>query len=207
MLSKYSFVKHSILPFVSLFPLVSLFLAVPALAALPPESAVSVPVGSFINYHVSTVSDLSQEVSLDPAVRRRLAHHFHVTEAQITTYVRRNLVLTRLRKAGYYHVACVGRDGREYWIHSRLAAGTPVFASRVTGHPILKLACGNPMVSTLPVVSTLSSIESAKPAPTQFASDLMPSLAHAALAPGLMAGDTPPPSLVVASNDIAPVIV
>lgn len=179
----------------SIVPLVSLFITVPALAAIHPEVDVSVPLGSFINYHVSTVNELSQEVTLDPAVRGRLANHFHVSEAQITTYVRRNLVLTRLSKAGYYRVACVGRDGREYWIESRLPAGTPVFASRATGRPILKLACGNPMVSTLP------SEESAKLPPAQFASNPLPIMTPAALAPGLMPGDITPPNLVVASDD------
>ena len=110
----------------------------------------SVPPASFLNYHVSTVRELSQEVTLDPAVRGRLARHFHITPSQMTTYIRRNLVLTRLHTAGSYRVACVRRNGEEYWVESHLPAGTPVFASRVTGNPVLKLACGNPMVSSLP---------------------------------------------------------
>ncbi len=190
----------------SFVPLVSLFAAVPALAAIHPATAISVPPDSFLNSHVSTVNELSQEVTLDPAVRRRLANHFHVTEAQITAYVRRNLVLKRLPKAGYYRVACVGRNGREYWIESRLPAGTPIFASRATGQPILKLACGNPMVSSLPpVVHTAENTE--QYAPAKFAADLLPVPAAAALAPGLMPGDTTPPGLVVASNDITPAVV
>ena len=185
----------------TLVPLVGIFIAVPALAGIHPRMNVPVPEGSFINSHVETVNELSQEVTLDPAVRKRLAAHFRVSEAQITTYVRRNLVLTRLPKAGYYRVACVGRNGREYWIESRLPAGTPVFAARATGRPILKLACGNPMVASLP------SVESAKLAPAQFAANATPMMMPAAIAPGLMPGDTVPPSLVVASNDITPAVV
>ncbi len=127
-------------------PFLCLFLGSSVLAAGQP----SVPPASFLNYHVSTVQQLSQQVTLDPAVRRRLARHFHISESQMTTYIRRNLVLTKLHKAGYYHVACVKRNGEEYWVESHLPAGTPVFASRVTGSPVLKLACGNPMVSSLP---------------------------------------------------------
>ena len=115
-----------------------------------------VPPNSFINYHAATVSDLSQEVSLDPAVRVRLAHHFHVTPAQMKTYVSQNLVLTRLKSANSYRVACVRPDGSEYWVQERLPAGTPVFASRATGQPILKLACGNPMVSALPATTKIA---------------------------------------------------
>ncbi len=130
----------------AVFTLLGLAAVAPALAA--PHGAV--PPESFLNYHAATVQELTQEVSLDPAVRQRLAHHFHVTPKQMTTYVRRNLVLTHLKSAGTYRVACVRADGSEYWVHERLPAGTPIFASRATGKPILKLACGNPMVSALP---------------------------------------------------------
>ena len=109
-----------------------------------------VPAESFLNYHAANVHELSDEVSVDPAVRARLANHFHVTQTQMVTYIHHNLVLRHLQKAGTYRVACVRRDGSEYWINSHLPAGTPIFASRATGQPILKLACGNPMVSALP---------------------------------------------------------
>lgn len=128
-------------------------LSLAALAAVCPASAdpfLSVPPASFLNYHVATVSELSQEVALDPLVRARLARHFHRSEADMTAYIRENLTLTRLPKSGVYRVACVTPRGREYSITERLAAGTPVFASVHTGKPILKLACGNPLVATLP---------------------------------------------------------
>ena len=132
--------------------------AVTACLMAPVQAAphASVPPESFLNYHAATVHELAQEVTLDPAVRTRLAHHFHVTPAQMTTYVRKNLVLTHLKSIGVYRVACVRADGSEYWVHERLPAGTPVFASRATGKPILKLACGNPMVTALPPVTKLS---------------------------------------------------
>ncbi len=135
----------------TVFVLTGLSLA--ALAAVRPASAdpfLSVPPASFLNYHVSTVGELSQEVALDSMVRARLARHFHRSEADMTAYIRENLTLTRLPKAGIYRVACVTPRGREYSITERLAAGTPVFASIHTGKPILKLACGNPLVASLP---------------------------------------------------------
>ena len=147
----------------ALLPVLALATGVPAAAAAP---NLSVPPESFLNYHAANVNELSQEVTVDPQVRARLAKHFHLSEAQMTTYIRRNLVLRHLQKTGVYRVACVRRDGSEYWIESRLPAGTPVFASRATGQPILKLACGNPMVSALPQVLALT-----KPlAPPQLAS-------------------------------------
>lgn len=128
------------------------YLVAPVMAL--PHAAVSP--NSFINYHAATVNELSQEVSLDPAVRVRLAHHFHVTPEQMKTYVSQNLVLTRLKSANSYRVACVRPDGSEYWVQERLPVGTPIFASRATGQPILKLACGNPMVSALPATTKIA---------------------------------------------------
>ncbi len=139
------------------FSLLGLAAAAPSLVA--PALAlphVAVPPDSFINYHAATVRELSQEVTLDPAVRTRLARHFHVTPEQMTTYVDKNLVLTRLKTTGSYRVACVRADGSEYWMQERLPAGTPIFASRATGQPILKLACGNPMVGVLPPSTKVS---------------------------------------------------
>lgn len=136
----------------SVFALAGLALGAFAVRPAVADPFLSVPPASFLNYHVSTVGELSQQVALDPLVRARLARHFHRTEPDMAAYVRENLTLTRLPKAGVYRVACVTPSGREYSITERLAAGTPVFASTRTGKPILKLACGNPLVSSLPPV-------------------------------------------------------
>ena len=121
-------------------------LAAPVQSLVPPDS--------FIAQHVGTVSELHQQITLDPVVRRRLARHFHASAPTVTRYIQDNLVLTKLKKAGRYQVYCVGRSGQEYSIKSRLAAGTPVFVLRSTGQPVLKLACGNPMIASLPPAVT-----------------------------------------------------
>ena len=191
--------KYAILPMLCFF-------AVTPVLAHPGLSHTYVPPNSFLNYHVATVHELSQEVSLDPAVRARLANHFHITEAQITQYVRRNLVLTHLQKPGRYRVACVGRDGHEFWIESRLPRGTAVFASRATGQPILRLACGNPMVSSLPPgLQTADDNGNAKPA--QFASLASPVPPDSSPMPGLMPASDLPAPVLVAGADVAPTVV
>ncbi len=114
----------------------------------------SVPTDSFIGRHVTSVSELHQQISLDPVVRRRLARHFHTSAPAVTRYIQTNLVLKKLSRAGTYKVYCISRTGREYTISQHLAAGTPVFVMRSTGQPVLKLACGNPMVAGLPPVAT-----------------------------------------------------
>lgn len=194
------FIKHAVLPTLCFFA------AMPALAAGHPRVYASVPPASFLNYHVSTVPELSQEVTLDPAVRARLANHFHISEAQITEYVRRNLVLTHLKKGGLYRVACVGRDGREFWINSHLPTGTAIFASRVTGHPILKLACGNPMVSSLPPSLQLAE-DNSHAGPAQFAFLPPPALTGSTPMPGLMTEDVTPTDTLVALADVPPAVV
>lgn len=192
--------KHAIISTLSLFA------AVPVMAAGSGVTRVSVPPASFLNYHVSTVHELSQEVTLDPTVRARLANHFHITEAQLTEYVRRNLVLTHLKKGGSYSVACVGRDGREYWIESHLPAGTAIFASRVTGHPILKLACGNPMVSSLPP-SIQTAEDNGNIGPAKFADLPPPSLSDSSPLPGLLLEELTPGDLLAFNTAVAPVVV
>ena len=193
-------IRHAILPFVLTVGVTPVF------AAGSGHSHAYVPPASFLNYHVSTVRELSQEVTLDPAVRARLANHFHVSEAQITQYVRRNLVLTHLQKPGRYSVACVGSDGQEFWVETRLPKGTAVFASRATGQPILRLACGNPMVPSLPPVpQTTDNNGNNKPA--QFAYLAPPVPIDAEPMPGLMPGDDIPAPLLVASTDVTPTVV
>jgi len=109
-----------------------------------------VPPASFINYHVDTVHQLSEQMAYDAVVRGRLARHFHLNGPQIVSYVQKNLALSYLKTAGTYRVACVTPSGHEYYVNQRLPKGTPVFALISTGQPILKRACGNPLVSSLP---------------------------------------------------------
>ncbi len=126
------------------------------LAAVYPANAdpfLPVPPASFLNYHVASAEQLSQEVALDAIVRARLARHFHQAEPEVSRYIHDNLILTHLSKPGQFRVACVTPSGREYYLTQSLAAGTGVFSLRSTGKPILKQACGNPLVAVLPAVA------------------------------------------------------
>lgn len=129
-----------------------------AMAIIPIAHAdpfLPVPPASFLNYHVSTARGLSEEVAQDVVVRARLARHFGMSEPALVAYVKTNLVVSHLTaaQAGRYRIACVSPSGREYFVSEKLPAGTPVFALAKTGQPILRLACGNPLVSTLPAVA------------------------------------------------------
>jgi len=160
-----------------LFPLAILGgLPLPALAA---PGRIVLPPDSFINQHVASMSQMSQQVTLDPVVRRRLARHFHTSGPAVVRYIQNNLILKKTTTARYYQVYCISRTGREYTVNSRLPAGAPVFVMRATGKPILKLACGNPMVAVLPLVRTKINPNT----PPELASVPMP--APIALAPKL----------------------
>lgn len=187
----------------AVLPLLALAAVSPAVAAPLAARHLPVPAESFLRYHAANVRELSSEVSVDPTVRARLAHHFHVTQTQMVAYIHHNLVLRHLQKTGTYRVACVRRDGSEYWIKSRLPAGTPIFASRTTGKPILKLACGNPMVSALPPTSFPNKLIAAPKIAA-----LPVTLADAALtAPALTAIDGTQSDLIASDDLSAPPVV
>ena len=154
--------------------------------ALP--GSVAVPQDSFIRQHVDTVPQLTQQVTLDPVVRRRLARHFHTSGPAVARYIQKNLILKRLTTAKRFQVWCITKDGREYTINSRLASGTPVFVMRGTNQPVLKLACANPLLASLPFPLTpplspeLASVPTTSPASTT--TDLLPGPVVVASVPG-----------------------
>ncbi len=164
----------------------------PALASALPLGG-AVPPDSFINQNVSSVGDMRQQVTLDPVVRRRLARHFHTSGPAVVRYIQDNLVLKKLGTTARYQVYCIARDGREYVINSRLVAGTPVFVMRTTGKPVLKLACGNPMMASLPPVVKKAPYEQGAP---QLAA--LPPAASTKIAPTLAPGAP----LIVASGNV-----
>ena len=162
-----------------------------------------VPPASFLNYHVDTAGQLAEEVSVDPTVRARLSRYFHRPEPEVAAYIQNNLVLTHLKRAAPFRVACVSPSGRQYFITERLAAGTGVFALKSSGKPILKQACGNPLVSALPPVARR------KPAPPHLA--VSPHVAPATVPvademPSDVTFVAPAPLAVPPSSDLGPYV-
>lgn len=110
----------------------------------------SVPPESFLDYHVDTVPQLTFEVTYDAAVRMRLARHFHLSNRAMCAYISHDLVLRHLTEPLRTRVYCLPRTGHEFYVMMTLPKGTPVFAQRGTGRPVLRLVCGNPLVAALP---------------------------------------------------------
>lgn len=128
----------------------ALFAHVDANAARMARHAVMpVPRASFLNTRVDTVQQLISQIKASPAVRARYAKLFHVPQAEVVRYVQKNLVESYVPASKTYNVWCVSSTGRLYSVHQHFQAGTRVFALR-NGTPVMKWACGNPLVSVLP---------------------------------------------------------
>ena len=125
-----------------------------ALVLLPPEisfAATSVPRNSFVRKCVSSVGELASHINRDAVVRNRFARHFGVPPAQVATYIRDNVTITKITSAKPRRVYICARSGRFTAQRKVLRPGTAVFALKDTGEPLLIMSCGNPMVSKLPL--------------------------------------------------------
>jgi len=119
------------------------------------SGAATAPPDSYLRYQVGSVRELVAEVRRDPVVRSRFARHFHVSGSYVADYMQKNLVESYIPRTGNYTVYCVGPSGRIYPTVQHLRGGVKVFAMR-NGEPVLKWKCGNPMMTYLPVVETVT---------------------------------------------------
>jgi len=106
---------------------------------------------SFLRWRAYTVEDLVAQVQSDPVVRQRLARHFRVSQADLVTYLRANLRVITFDSSGWRTVYGVARDGRIYKARDYFHKGGKVFGL-ANGTPVLKYACGNPLITKLPAV-------------------------------------------------------
>jgi hypothetical protein len=120
------------------------------MAALP-ASAATEPTGpdSFLPWRAYTVNDLVTQVENNDVVRQRLAKHFHVSQAELVSYLRDNVKVVAFSESGWRPVYGVDRTGRIYRARDYFHRGGKVFGT-ADGKPLLKYACGNPLVTTLP---------------------------------------------------------
>lgn len=153
-------------------------MAAPAAAAGAPT-----PPDSFLWTRVSSPEQFIRQVEENPTIRARFAKHFHVSQAELVSYLRDNLVVVTIQASGRYPVYGVTRTGRIYKSSSYFKQGYRAYGLR-NGTVLFKWACGNPMVTQLPKeqVAALTQVEPEKPAP------LAPPVEEATVMP---APDTP----------------
>ena len=123
------------------------------LSALPAFAAKQQPTGpdSFLPWRAHSVEEVVSQVENNDLVRQRLAKHFHVSQAELVSYLRNNLRIVTIKETGWGKVYGVNRIGRiyparDYFKKGALAFGLP------DGTPVFKYACGNPLIEALPPV-------------------------------------------------------
>jgi hypothetical protein len=109
------------------------------------------PLDSFLPYKVYSVGQLIKEVQNSPTIQIHYARTFHVPQDRVVQYMRDNVVESYIQETGKYTVYCVRPDGLVYPTVQHFSKGTKVFALR-NGQPIMKWACGNPLMNFLPAV-------------------------------------------------------
>jgi hypothetical protein len=145
------------------------------LLALPASGGQNEPTGpdSFLQWRAYTVEALMEQVDSDPVLRKRLAKHFHVPEAELAVYLRENLKVVTFETSGWRTVYGVTKTGRIYKTRGYFKKGAKAFGL-ADGTPLLKYACGNPLIETLPPVERKKKAVEAPPfmAPEQPAIEL-----------------------------------
>ncbi|MDO8589561.1 MAG: hypothetical protein Q7T82_21260 [Armatimonadota bacterium] len=162
-----------------------------------------VPPGSYLRKPVSSVEELAAVISKDRVVQRQFATHFGVPSGQLATYIRDNVVITRVSANTPKSVYIIRRNGQMVAQRTTLRKGTPIFALKDTGEPLLVLKCGNPALKKLPPR------EKVRAGPPQVYQLVRPNEAPlpppVAMAPPSEVPPLPPPTLVAASPAPAPV--
>lgn len=107
---------------------------------------------SFLQWRANTVETLVEQVQNDSVLRQRLAKHFHVSQAELVSYLRDNLRVITFSSSGWRPVYGVTRSGRIYRSRDYFRKGGKVFGL-ADGTPVLKYACANPLTTELPAVA------------------------------------------------------
>jgi hypothetical protein len=161
------------------------------------------PPGSYLRRPVSSVNELASEIGKDKVVQRQFARHFGVPPSQLQSYIEDNVVIRRVSANTPKSVYIIRRNGQMVAQHKVLRKGTPVFALKDTGQPLLVLECGNPVLKQLP---PREKVKAEAPqtyqllSPTEAA--LPPAVAGVTAAPEVLAAL--PPATLVAPPPIPP---
>ncbi len=107
---------------------------------------------AFLAKKVTSVSTLIDQVSTDAEVADRYERHFGKSKSEVIRLFT-TLHLARLNNAGTYRIYSVLPNGSIKAHAEKLKAGTRVFAD-ASGMPILKMSCGNAMLTGSDTQST-----------------------------------------------------
>lgn len=106
---------------------------------------------SYLKENSYSLEDLIRQVESDRQLQLRYANHFHITPEQVIPYFREHLVESYVPKTQRFTVWMKRKDGSTFWRYQTFHAGERVLALK-NGMPVLKWACGNPLMTKLPVI-------------------------------------------------------
>lgn len=106
---------------------------------------------SYLKENSYSLEDVIRQVQNDRQLQLRYANHFHITPAQVVPYFREHLVESYVPKTQRFTVWMKRKDGSTFWRYQTFHAGERVLALK-NGMPVLKWACGNPLLTKLPVI-------------------------------------------------------
>jgi len=107
------------------------------------------PADSFLRYRVNSPEQFIRQVEANPVVRQRLAKHFHLSQAELVSYLRKNLRVITVKASGRYPIYGVTSTGRIYRSSDYFRRGYRAYGLK-DGTLLFKWSCGNPMVARLP---------------------------------------------------------
>jgi len=182
------------------------------MVALPASGAAKERTGpdSFLPWRAYTVDDLVAQVEKDDVVRQRLAKHFHVSQAELVSYLRDNVKVVTFSESGWKPVYGVDRTGRIYRARDYFHRGGKVFGT-ADGQPVLKYACGNPLVTALPPAPRKKPVPVARPRvemrqPQLYSEVVETPVAPTVEVPAPIPVQSPEEYVLVAAAPVAPLI-
>jgi len=142
--------------------IVSILAALPALALSDNNDMKRTGPDSFLAWRAYSVESVIDQIEKDPIARKRLAKHFHLSETDLINYFRSELRVVEYKESGWAPVYGVTKTGLIYKAKDYFHAGGKAFGLP-DGTPVLKFACGNPLITELPPLPKKKKVVEAVP--------------------------------------------
>lgn len=130
--------------------LLSVAFAAGALTAPAPKPRPA-PALSFLKQNSYSLDAVINQIRNDRQLLLRYANHFHISPEAVLPYFRENLVESYVAETKRYPVWMKRADGSTFWRYQTFRKGERVLALK-NGEPVLKWACGNPLLTELPKI-------------------------------------------------------
>lgn len=121
----------------------------------------SAPPLSFLRNNSYSLQEVIAQIRGNRKLLLRFANHFHIAPEKVIPYFEQNLVESYVPQTKRYTVWMKRPDGSTYWVYQTFRKGERVLSLR-NGEPVLKWACGNPLMTKLPEIQKRKVVERTK---------------------------------------------